>query len=195
LELAHELLLLPYVAFTRTSLYMNSKLKRHAAYLDHVIDELKQHRLISLVRQGVQMIDGTRRRVDLLIKAAPLLKEDNNSHCNKNDMELVERLQRFNVDYNQYIRTLTTIDIGDKYRLSEQCFELLNSIDYRRYLTIDLERIAPLHYIQQQPQQRDVERESRWRSSSPSSSNIKIEPMNIYASTENMPELVGNKRK
>ncbi|CAF4682044.1 unnamed protein product, partial [Rotaria magnacalcarata] len=44
LELAHELLLLPYVAFTRTSVYANSKLKRNAAYLDSVIEELKKHR-------------------------------------------------------------------------------------------------------------------------------------------------------
>ena len=76
LELAHELLLLPFVAFTRTSVYANSKIKRYAVYLDVVIDELKKSQLIIMVRQGVQMIDGTRRRVDLLVKSAPILKED-----------------------------------------------------------------------------------------------------------------------
>jgi hypothetical protein len=189
LELAHELLLLPYVAFTRTSVYANSKLKRNAAYLDSVIEELKKYRLLIMVRQGVQMVDGTRRRVDLLVKCPPILKEDENENNNeKNDLDLVERLGRFGVEYERYIQTLGTLDIGEKYRLSEQCFELLNSPDYRRYLTIDLERIAPLHRIQQQQQQEEEmhrhsihqeETNDLWTSSS-SSSNIKIEPTDFY---------------
>ena len=170
LELAHELLLLPYVAFTRTSVYANSKLKRNAAYLDFVIDELKKHQLLILVRQGVQMIDGTRRRVDLLVKSAPIYKEDENKNTDKQDGELLERLSRFGVDYDRYIQTLATIDIGEKYRLSDQCFDLLNSVEYKRHLTIDLERIAPLHRIQQHD-----ETEDRWSSSS--SSNVKLEPL------------------
>jgi len=190
LELAHELLLLPYVAFTRTSVYANSKLKRNAAYLDSVIEELKKHRLLLMVRQGVQMVDGTRRRVDLLVKCVPMLiEDDNNNHNEKNDDDLIERLGRFGVEYDRYIQTLGTLDIGEKYRLSEQCFELLNSSDYRRYLTIDLERIAPLHRIQQQQQQQqEIHRHSiqheetndLWTSSS-SSSNIKLEPADFYA--------------
>ena len=202
LELAHELLLLPYVAFTRTSVYANSKLKRNAAYLDSVIDELKKHRLVIIVRQGVQMVDGTRRRVDLLVKCAPLLKDDenenendNNNNTEKTDLDLIERLGRFGVDYDRYIQTLGTLDIGEKYRLSEQCFELLNSPDYRRYLTIDLERIAPLHRLQQhqqqqqqQQQQQEISRYSihheetsdHWTTSSSSSSNIKLEPADFY---------------
>jgi hypothetical protein len=192
LELAHELLLLPYVAFTRTSVYANSKLKRNAAYLDSVIEELKKYRLLITVRQGVQMVDGTRRRVDLIVKCAPMLKEDDNDDNNnndKNDLELIERLGRFGVEYDRYIQTLGTLDIGEKYRLSEQCFELLNSPDYRRYLTIDLERIAPLHRLQQQQkeQQQEIRRHSihheetsdLWTSSS-SSSNIKVEPSDFY---------------
>lgn len=142
LELAHELLLLPYVAFTRTSVYSNSKIKRYAVYLDIVIDELKKHQLILLVRQGVQMIDGTRRRVDLLVKTVPILKDSQSI-----DVHLKERLNRFSVDYEQYIQTLATLDIGEKYRLSEQCYNLLNSSDYKRYLTVDLERLAPINRI------------------------------------------------
>lgn len=195
LELAHELLLLPYVAFTRTSVYANSKLKRNAAYLDSVIDELKKYRLLIIVRQGVQMVDGTRRRVDLLVKCAPLLKDDdndNNNNTEKTDLDLVERLGRFGVDYDRYIQTLGTLDIGEKYRLSEQCFELLNSTDYRRYLTIDLERIAPIHRLQQQQQQQQQQEDVRrfsihqeeisdhWTTSSSSSSNIKLEPADFY---------------
>jgi hypothetical protein len=185
LELAHELLLLPYVAFTRTSVYANSKLKRNAAYLDSVIEELKKHRLLVMVRQGVQMVDGTRRRVDLLVKSVPMVKEDDNNNNDKNDDDLIERLGRFGVEYDRYIQTLGTLDIGEKYRLSEQCFELLNSPDYKRYLTIDLERIAPLHRIQQQHQQQQRhsiqhdETNDLWTSSS-SSSNIKLEPADFY---------------
>lgn len=194
LELAHELLLLPYVAFTRTSVYANSKLKRNAAYLDSVIDELKKHRLLIIVRQGVQMVDGTRRRVDLLVKCAPLLREDeddNNNNNEKTDLDLIDRLARFGVDYDRYIQTLATLDIGEKYRLSEQCFELLNSPDYRRHLTIDIERIAPLHRLQQQQHQQQQREDMRrysipheemsdhWTSSS-SSSNIKLEPADFY---------------
>ncbi len=199
LELAHELLLLPYVAFTRTSVYANSKLKRNAAYLDSVIEELKKHRLLIMVRQGVQMVDGTRRRVDLLVKCPPILKEDENNNNNnnnnnneKNDDDLFERLGRFGVEYDRYVQTLGTLDIGEKYRLSEPCFELLNSPDYRRYLTIDLERIAPLHRIQQQQQQQQQHQQEEinghsmqheetndlWASSS---SNIKLEPSDYYA--------------
>jgi hypothetical protein len=192
LELAHELLLLPYVAFTRTSVYANSKLKRNAAYLDSVIEELKKHRLLIMVRQGVQMVDGTRRRVDLLVKCAPMLKEDENNNNNinnndKNDDDLIERLGRFGVEYDRYIQTLGTLDIGEKYRLSEQCFELLNSPDYKRYLTIDIERIAPVHRIQQQQQQQQQEQHRHsiqheetndlWTSSS----NVKLEPSEFYA--------------
>lgn len=196
LELAHELLLLPYVAFTRTSVYANSKLKRNAAYLDSVIEELKKHRLLIMVRQGVQMVDGTRRRVDLLVKCATIIKENENHNNNnnnndneKNDDDLMERLSRFGVDYDRYIQTLGTLDIGEKYRLSDQCFELLSSPDYKRYLTIDLERIAPLHRIQQQQQQQQESHRSSiqqedtndlWTSSS-SSSNIKLEPAEFYA--------------
>ena len=200
LELAHELLLLPYVAFTRTSVYANSKLKRNAAYLDSVIEELKKHRLLIMVRQGVQMVDGTRRRVDLLVKCAPMLKDDENNNTNQNDTnddELSERLGRFGVEYDRYIQTLGTLDIGEKYRLSDQCYELLNSSDYKRYLTIDLERIAPLHRLQQQshyhssqqvhPREPEQHRHSiqheepsdQWTSSS-SSSNIKLEPSDFY---------------
>ncbi|CAF0892319.1 unnamed protein product [Adineta ricciae] len=200
LELAHELLLLPYVAFTRTSVYANSKLKRNAAYLDSVIEELKKHRLLIMVRQGVQMVDGTRRRVDLLVKCAPMLKDDENNNTNQNDTnddELNERLGRFGVEYDRYIQTLGTLDIGEKYRLSDQCYELLNSSDYKRYLTIDLERIAPLHRLQQQshyhssqqvhprePEQHQhsiqhEEPSDQWTSSS-SSSNIKLEPSDFY---------------
>ncbi|CAF0932208.1 unnamed protein product [Rotaria sordida] len=201
LELAHELLLLPYVAFTRTSVYANSKLKRNAAYLDSVIEELKKHHLLIMVRQGVQMVDGTRRRVDLLVKCAPMLKEDennnnnnnNNNNSDKNDDDLIERLSRFGVEYDRYIQTLGTLDIGEKYRLSEQCFELLNSPDYKRYLTVDLERIAPLHRIQQQQQQQQHQQQEQHRhsiqheetndlwTSSSSSSNIKLEPADFYA--------------
>jgi hypothetical protein len=180
LELAHELLLLPYAAFTRTSVYANSKLKRNAAYLDSVIEELKKHRLLIMVRQGVQMVDGTRRRVDLLVKCPPILKEDEN---NNNDDDLIERLGRFGVDYDRYIQTLGTLDIGEKYRLSEQCFELLNSSDYKRHLTIDLERIAPLNRIPQQQHRSSIQNEEMndvWRSSSSSSSNIKVEPSDFY---------------
>jgi hypothetical protein len=144
-----------------------------------------------MVRQGVQMVDGTRRRVDLLVKCVPMLiEDDNNNHNEKNDDDLIERLGRFGVEYDRYIQTLGTLDIGEKYRLSEQCFELLNSSDYRRYLTIDLERIAPLHRIQQQQQQQqqEIHRHSiqheetndLWTSSS-SSSNIKLEPADFYA--------------
>ncbi|CAF4501865.1 unnamed protein product, partial [Rotaria magnacalcarata] len=194
----HELLLLPYVAFTRTSVYANSKLKRNAAYLDSVIEELKKHRLLIMVRQGVQMVDGTRRRVDLLVKCAPMFKEDENNNNNndddddndKNADDLIERLGRFGVEYDRYIQTLGTLDIGEKYRLSEQCFELLNSPDYKRYLTIDIERIAPLHRLQQQQQQQQQEHHRHsiqqeeasdlWTSSS-SSSNIKLEPAEFYA--------------
>ena len=143
LELAHELLLLPFVAFTRTSVYSNSKIKRFAIYLDSVIEELKKSHLILPVRQGVQMIDGTRRRVDLLVKYPPHLKE-NESY----DQDLMERLNRFNVDYDQYIQTLGTLDISEKYRLSERCYNTLNSVDYQRYLTVDLERFAPIHRVQ-----------------------------------------------
>ncbi|CAF1151415.1 unnamed protein product [Adineta steineri] len=199
LELAHELLLLPYVAFTRTSVYANSKLKRNAAYLDSVIEELKKYRLLIMVRQGVQMVDGTRRRVDLLVKCAPMLKEDENNNNNnnnnneKNDDDLIERLGRFGVEYDRYIQTLGTLDIGDKYRLSEQCFDLLNSPDYKRYLTVDLERIAPLHRIQQQQQHQQYSQQEQhqhsiqheetndlWATAS-SSSNIKLEPADFYA--------------
>ncbi|UJR30419.1 hypothetical protein I4U23_017954 [Adineta vaga] len=202
LELAHELLLLPYVAFTRTSVYANSKLKRNAAYLDSVIEELKKNHLLIMVRQGVQMVDGTRRRVDLLVKCPPTLKEDenNNNHDHNNDInddDLMERLSRFGVEYDRYIQTLGSLDIGEKYRLSDQCYELLNSPDYKRYLTIDLERIAPLHRLQQQQQQsqhypqpqsqqqqhrHSIQHEKRsdlWTPSS-SSSNIKLEPADFY---------------
>ena len=172
LELAHELLLLPYVAFTRTSVYANSKLKRNAAYLDYVIEELKKHQLLILVRQGVQMVDGTRRRVDLLVKSPPLVKVDENKSVDKQDGELLERLSRFGVDYERYIQTLAAIDIGEKYRLSEQCFDLLNSAEYKRYLTIDLERIAPLHRIQHHDDTDD-----RWTSSP---TNVKLEPADFY---------------
>lgn len=180
LELAHELLLLPYVAFTRTSVYSNSKIKRYAVYLDIVIDELKKHRLLLLVRQGVQMIDGTRRRVDLLVKTVPILK-DNHSI----DMHLKERLNRFSVDYEQYIQTLATLDIGEKYRLSEQCYNLLNSSDHKRYLTVDLERLAPINRIHSH--ETSIEEEDgtndMWKihsssssSSSSSSCHVKNEP-------------------
>jgi hypothetical protein len=140
LELAREILLLPFIAFTRTSVYANSKIKRYAGYLDFVIEELKRSQLIILVRQGVQMIDGTRRRVDLLVKCPPVLNEDEIY-----DKNLMERLKRFGVDYDCYIQTLGTLDISEKHRLSDQCFDLLNSSDYKRYLTIDLERLAPLN--------------------------------------------------
>lgn len=189
LELAHELLLLPFVAFTRTSVYANSKLKRNAAYLDSVIGELKKHRLLLMVRQGVQMVDGTRRRVDLLVKCAPLLKDDDSGQQEKFDDDLLERLGRFGVDYDQYIQTLATLDIGEKYRLSDQCFELLSSTDYKRYLTVDLERIAPLHRVQPHPKiihQEDIH--DAWMAnstttssaSSSSLSNIKHEPIDFY---------------
>ena len=144
LELAHELLLLPFVAFTRTSLYANSKLKRNAAYLDSVLEELKKHQLLIMVRQGVQMVDGTRRRVDLLVKCPPNLDKADSSRTDEN---LVERLSRFGVDYDRYIQTLGLLDIGEKYRLSDQCFDLLSAPDYKRYLTTDLERIAPVHRL------------------------------------------------
>jgi hypothetical protein len=151
LELARELLLIPFVAFTRTSVYSNSKLKRNAVHLDSVIEELKRHRLLIIVRQGVQMIDGTRRRVDLLVKCPPIDHElSRHVHQPNNiDDDLLERLGRFSVDYHRYIQTLGTIDIGNKYRLSEQCYDLLNSSDYKRYLTVDLERLAPLQRMQQ----------------------------------------------
>lgn len=173
LELAHELLLLPYVAFTRTSLYGNSKLKRNAAYLDFVIDELKKHQLLILVRQGVQMVDGTRRRVDLLVKSAPIYKHDENENNDKQDQDLFERLNRFGVDYDRYIQTLSSIDIGEKYRLSDQCFDLLNSAEYKKFLTINLEKIAPLSRFQQ-----NEEIEDRW--TSPSSPTVKIEPADLF---------------
>ena len=195
LELAHELLLFPYVGFTRTSIYANSKLKRNAAYLDHVIDELKKNRLLIMVRQGVQMVDGTRRRVDLLIKCPPMLNNDENMNNKtkqeQNDEELIKRLEHFGVEYDRYIQTLATLDIGEKYRLSEQCFQLLSSPNYKRYLTIDLQKLAPLHHIQQQQQeqqqqahihhhsiQRD-ESHDTWTLSS-TSSNIKLEPEDFY---------------
>ena len=198
LELAHELLLLPYVAFTRTSVYANSKVKRNAAYLDSVIEELKRLRLLIMVRQGVQMVDGTRRRVDLLVKCVPTLKEDDDKNHNndnknnndKNDDDLGERLSRFGVEYKHYIQTLGTLDIGEKYRLSEQCFELLNSPNYKQYLTIDLERIAPLHRTRRQYQRgeqyhysvQQEETNDLWTSSSLlSSSNIKLEPRDYFA--------------
>lgn len=73
--LTRELLLLPFVAFTRTSGNTNSKIKRYAIYLNFVIEELKTDQLIIIIRQGVQMIDGTRRRVDLLVKSAPVFKK------------------------------------------------------------------------------------------------------------------------
>ncbi|CAF2063165.1 unnamed protein product [Rotaria magnacalcarata] len=177
LELAHELLLFPFVAFTRTSVYSNSKLKRNAAYLDCVIEELKKYQLIIIVRQGVQMVDGTRRRVDLIVKCAPILKDIDTNSNESRDVDLIERLNRFGVDYDRYIQTLGTLDIGEKYRLSEQCFDLLNSSDYKRYLTVDLDRIAPLHRIQQQEETNDV-----WNSSSSSSSsnNVKIETTEFH---------------
>ena len=142
-----------------------------------------------MVRQGVQMVDGTRRRVDLLVKCAPLLKDDDTSQQEKFDDDLLERLGRFGVDYDQYIQTLATLDIGEKYRLSEQCFELLSSMDYKRYLTVDLERIAPLHRVQPHPKishQEDIH--DAWMtnttttssSSSSSVSNIKHEPIDFY---------------
>jgi hypothetical protein len=168
LELAHELLLLPFLAFTRTSVYGNSKIKRCATYLDLVIEELKKHRLIITVRQGVQMIDGTRRRVDLLVKCAPILNE-NETH----DKNLMERLNQFGVDYEKYIQTLGTLDIGEKYRLTDQCFQLLNSSNYKRYLTVDLERFAPIHRIQEEE---DECTNDRWKSPS----NIKIESGDAY---------------
>ncbi len=175
LELAHELLLLPFVAFTRTSVYGNSKIKRCAIYLDLVIEELKKHRLIITVRQGVQMIDGTRRRVDLLVKCAPVLNDTETY-----DKNLMERLNQFGVDYERYIQTLGTLDIGEKYRLTDQCFELLNSSNYKRYLTVDLERFAPLHRVQEE-EDNDDDTNDAWKSSSPSSSsNIKIEPGDLY---------------
>lgn len=192
LELAHEVLLLPFVAFTRTSVYANSKLKRNAAYLDCVIDELKKNRLLIMVRQGVQMVDGTRRRVDLLVKCPPILNNNeninNNSKEDQNDQELVKRLERFGVDYDRYIETLRTLDIGEKYRLSEQCFELLNSPNYKRYLITDLQKIAPLHRVQQQQQQQQQmhrhsvqhdDSRNMW-TLSPASSNIKLEPEDFY---------------
>ena len=181
LELAHELLLLPFVAFTRTSVYANSKLKRNAVYLDSVIEELKRHRLLIMVRQGVQMVDGTRRRVDLLVKHPPMFKDDDPNH-EKTDEDLFERLSRFGVDYDRYVQTLRTLDIGDKYRLSDQCYELLNAPDYKRFLTIDLERIAPLHRVQQ-PHSRLMippdEIHEIWTSSS-STSTVKHEPDELY---------------
>ena len=185
LELAHELLLLPYVAFTRTSVYANSKLKRNAAYLDSVIDELKKHRLLLMVRQGVQMVDGTRRRVDLLVKCAPVLKDDDNGHQEKFDDDLLERLGRFGVDYDRYVLTLGTLDIGEKYRLSDQCFDLLSSPNYKRYLTVDLERIAPLHRVQPHPPHPHPEEiNDSWMnmtsSSSSSTTHIKHEPIDFY---------------
>ena len=187
LELAYELLLLPYVAFTRTSLYANSKLKRNAAYLDSVIEELKKHRLLILVRQGVQMVDGTRRRVDLLVKCVPLFVEN---EPDKIDDDLSERLNRFDVDYERYIHTLSKLDIGDKYRLSDQCFELLNSPAYKRFLKNNLERIAPIHRLQHvqnfQPHshhRRSVQNEDNselWTTPSSSSVNLKHEPEEFY---------------
>jgi len=171
LELAHELLLLPFVAFTRTSVYANSKIKRYAAYLDFVIEELKRSQLIILVRQGVQMIDGTRRRVDLLVKSAPILNENENNSNEIYDKNLMERLKRFGVDYDHYIQTLGTLDISEKHRLSDQCFDLLNSSNYKRYLTIDLERLAPLNRIQDEEETNDS-----WKLSS----NIKFETTNFY---------------
>ncbi len=165
LELAHELLLLPFVAFTRTSVYANSKIKRYAAYLDMVIEELKKSQLITMVRQGVQMIDGTRRRVDLIVKCSPILKEGETY-----DKSLMERLKRFGVDYEDYIQTLRTLDIGEKYRLSDQCYDLLNSNDYKRYLTIDLERFAPINRTQQEEDEEEETNDLL------KSSNIKIEP-------------------
>jgi hypothetical protein len=125
-----------------------------------------------MVRQGVQMVDGTRRRVDLLVKSVPLLKDDENNRDETHDDDLIERLSRFGVDYDRYIQTLGTLDIGEKYRLSDQCFDLLNSPDYKRYLTIDLERIAPLHRLQQQKETHN----NLWKSSS----NIKLEPADFY---------------
>jgi len=150
LELAREILLLPFVAFTRTSVYGNSKIKRYAGYLDFIIEELKRFQLIILVRQGVQMIDGTRRRVDLLVKCPPVLNEDEIY-----DKNLMERLKHFGVDYDCYIQTLGTLDISEKHRLSDQCFDLLNSSDYKRYLTIDLERLAPLNRIHEEEETND----------------------------------------
>ena len=181
LELAHELLLLPFVAFTRTSVYANSKLKRNAVYLDSVIEELKRHRLLIMVRQGVQMVDGTRRRVDLLVKHPPMFKDDDPNH-EKTDEELFERLSRFGVDYDRYVQTLGTLDIGDKYRLSDQCYELLNSPDYKRFLTVDLERIAPLHRVQPSHSRLMIppdEIHEIWNSSS-STSTVKHEPDEFY---------------
>ncbi|CAF4498560.1 unnamed protein product [Rotaria sp. Silwood1] len=180
LELAHELLLFPFVAFTRTSVYSNSKLKRNAAYLDCVIEELKKYQLLIIVRQGVQMVDGTRRRVDLIVKCAPILKDNETNSNEIRDKDLIERLNRFGVDYDRYIQTLGTLDIGEKYRLSEQCFDLLNSSDYKRYLTVDLDRIAPLNRVQQQQQQEETN--DLWISSSSSSpsSNIKLESTDFH---------------
>jgi hypothetical protein len=171
LELAREILLLPFIAFTRTSVYANSKIKRYAGYLDFVIEELKRSQLIILVRQGVQMIDGTRRRVDLLVKCAPVLNDTETY-----DKNLMERLNQFGVDYERYIQTLGTLDIGEKYRLTDQCFELLNSSNYKRYLTVDLERFAPLHRVQEE-EDNDDDTNDAWKSSSP---NIKIEPGGLY---------------
>ncbi|CAF3907442.1 unnamed protein product [Rotaria sp. Silwood2] len=177
LELAHELLLFPFVAFTRTSVYSNSKLKRNAAYLDCVIEELKKYQLLIIVRQGVQMVDGTRRRVDLIVKCAPIIKGNQTNSKELRDTDLIERLNRFGVDYDRYIQTLGTLDIGEKYRLSEQCFDLLNSSDYKRHLTIDLDRIAPLNRVQQQEETNDLWISS---SSSSSSSNIKLESTDFH---------------
>lgn len=157
LELAHELLLLPFVAFTRTSVYGNSKIKRFAVHLDSVLDELKKYHLILPVRQGVQMIDGTRRRVDLLVKSAPHLYGSETY-----DKDLMERLNRYNVDYDQYTQTLGVLDIGEKYRLSEQCFNLLNSIDYQRYLTIELQRFAPVRRTQVEQEEDEDETNETW---------------------------------
>ena len=177
-ELAHELLLLPFVAFTRTSVYANSKLKRNAAYLDHVIEELKKNQLLLMVRQGVQMVDGTRRRVDLLVKCVPFIRDGETRPSERQDNDLAERLSRFGVEYDRYIPTLATLDIGEKYRLSEQCFDLLNSPDYKRFMKIDLERIAPVHRLLQQPQPHD-QNVGQWSSSS-SSPSIKLEPADFY---------------
>lgn len=188
LELAYELLLLPFVGFTRTSLYANSKLKRNAAYLDSVIDELKKSRLLILVRQGVQMVDGTRRRVDLLVKTAPLFRENQPEQI---DDDLSERLGRFGVDYERYVQTLSTLDIGEKYRLSNPCFELLNSPAYKKFLTIDIERMAPLnrlnpsneftqHFLHRASIQNEQNQEIRRNSSSSSSLNVKHEPEEFF---------------
>ncbi|CAF5165407.1 unnamed protein product, partial [Rotaria magnacalcarata] len=107
----------------------------------------------------------------------PILKDIDTNSNESRDVDLIERLNRFGVDYDRYIQTLGTLDIGEKYRLSEQCFDLLNSSDYKRYLTVDLDRIAPLHRIQQQEETNDV-----WNSSSSSSSsnNVKIETTEFH---------------